>query len=293
MITEELFTLQVSEEGNYDFCVSAVHHIDEEDCESNFKCMNIPIKSICEPVRALSSQVDENVLNLSWSAPELEAEVLYYNVYHNDVFVVAVETESFSEEVSFGFHIYAVEAVYINECISDLVSINVRVLSPPANFTAITQQEEIELSWEYEDGPYQFNIYKDGDQIASGIRDKKYIDTEVFTDISYCYYVKATLKNLVSIASDEACAIIIGIKEFKNNLKVYPNPATGEIRVTSDELQVTSVEIFDVYGRKVSSHTAYRTPHITIDVSHLAAGNYVFAVAFSDGSTENVKVVIK
>jgi len=32
---------------------------------------------------------------------------------------------------------------------------------------------------------------------------------------------------------------------------LYPNPTTGELQVTSYKLQVTSVEVFDVYGRKI------------------------------------------
>jgi len=47
----------------------------------------------------------------------------------------------------------------------------------------------------------------------------------------------------------------VGIDQLKvenEKLKIYPNPTRGEIQVTSYELQVTSIEIYDVMGRKVT-----------------------------------------
>ncbi|MDR2971608.1 MAG: S8 family peptidase [Bacteroidales bacterium] len=71
---------------------------------------------------------------------------------------------------------------------------------------------------------------------------------------------------------------------------VYPNPTNGELRVTSYELQVNSIEIFDIYGRKLSqipnftsipsasggdlSHYSLLTTHYSIDISHLPNGIY-------------------
>jgi len=46
--------------------------------------------------------------------------------------------------------------------------------------------------------------------------------------------------------------IITDIEAAEQNVVdvlVYPNPTTGEVRVTSNQLQVTGVEIFDVFGR--------------------------------------------
>jgi hypothetical protein len=41
----------------------------------------------------------------------------------------------------------------------------------------------------------------------------------------------------------------LGVRDWEEaNILVYPNPTTGELRVTSDELQVTSIEVFDVFG---------------------------------------------
>ena len=39
----------------------------------------------------------------------------------------------------------------------------------------------------------------------------------------------------------------------KNEIQIllYPNPTTGELNITSYELRIKGVEIYDIYGRKV------------------------------------------
>ena len=69
----------------------------------------------------------------------------------------------------------------------------------------------------------------------------------------------------------------VGIEELKienGELSIYPNPTTGELTITNYELRIENVAIFDVYGRNVLPHTAYRIPHTVIDISELQAGIY-------------------
>jgi hypothetical protein len=47
-----------------------------------------------------------------------------------------------------------------------------------------------------------------------------------------------------------------------NVVKLYPNPTTGELTINNEQLTMNNIEIFDVYGRKVSSH------HHIISSSH-------------------------
>ena len=44
------------------------------------------------------------------------------------------------------------------------------------------------------------------------------------------------------------------IHDENNEIAIYPNPTTGELRITSYELRVNNIELFDVYGRKLSFH---------------------------------------
>jgi len=65
-------------------------------------------------------------------------------------------------------------------------------------------------------------------------------------------------------------------------LKIYPNPTTGELRITNYELRITSVEIFDVYGRTVGAYPCGR-PETTINISHLPEGTYVLKIQTEQG----------
>ena len=75
-------------------------------------------------------------------------------------------------------------------------------------------------------------------------------------------------------------------------LQVYPNPTTGELRVTSYELQVTSIEIFDVYGKKEKGEGRREKGEgeMVLDISHLPAGFYFVRIQ-TDTGTVTKKVV--
>jgi subtilisin family serine protease len=288
-VAEEIYIYMGEEEGEYTFCIEAVY----QDCASPMVCETVNVISICAPVTDLISSVVGYEITLSWNAPELISEVLHYNIYRDDVFVRTIEMESFYEEISSGNYIYSVETEYFNECISERVSIYILILETPINLTAIPKIEEtevsIELLWEYEDETIFFNVYRDNENIASNIAEKHFADKDRVVDIEYCYYVKATYEQIESAASNEACALLIGIGEYSNNLKIYPNPANSVINI--EGIDIEKITIINSMGQIVKS-ILYSANIIQIDVSNFASGNYVFSILFSNNSTENIKIII-
>ena len=108
--------------------------------------------------------------------------------------------------------------------------------------------------------------------------------------------------------------IEVGIVETDNypSLQVYPNPTSGEIQVTiagqaRNELQVTSIEVYDVMGRKIQSFGCGSSPqrvsgsnfqnletskHKTIiNLSNLPTGVYFLKIQTDDGAV--VRKVVK
>ncbi|MDR2971066.1 MAG: T9SS type A sorting domain-containing protein [Bacteroidales bacterium] len=88
----------------------------------------------------------------------------------------------------------------------------------------------------------------------------------------------------------------VGIEELQvtsDELRVYPNPTTGELRVTSDKLQVTSVEVFDMMGRKyeisrfarndAGNSTLGVASTLRLDISNFPAGIYFLRVETDKG----------
>jgi hypothetical protein len=81
-------------------------------------------------------------------------------------------------------------------------------------------------------------------------------------------------------------------KELLDKITVIPNPTKGDLQVISYGLQVTSVEIFDVFGRKaLSHHLITSSSNQKIDISHLNSGIYFIKVVTNQG--EIVKKVVK
>jgi len=70
----------------------------------------------------------------------------------------------------------------------------------------------------------------------------------------------------------------------KSDIRIYPNPTTGELTITNYELRITGVEVFDVYGRKLSSHHLITSsPHHLINISHLQSGIYFIKITTETG----------
>jgi hypothetical protein len=93
----------------------------------------------------------------------------------------------------------------------------------------------------------------------------------------------------ITLCSVEAYAEIILIgnitldipENTDSNITVYPNPTNGELQVTSYELQVTNIEIFDVFGRKLllpQLSIVNSQLSIKLNISHLQSGIYLLAI---------------
>ncbi|MCL2289197.1 MAG: T9SS type A sorting domain-containing protein [Bacteroidetes bacterium] len=84
----------------------------------------------------------------------------------------------------------------------------------------------------------------------------------------------------------------VGINDLEFiNIKIYPSPTSGELRIESGELRVSNVEMLDVFGRKVLSSVSLSSPESVIDVSHLQAGIYFVRISSDIGQV--VKKVVK
>jgi hypothetical protein len=98
----------------------------------------------------------------------------------------------------------------------------------------------------------------------------------------------------ISYAKDDNTGFIpldvnlLSVKETgASNIKVYPNPTTGELRIENGGLKIENFEIFDVTGKShVSSVTCHQNNGIETDISHLPAGAYFLRV-----NNEMVKIV--
>jgi hypothetical protein len=81
-------------------------------------------------------------------------------------------------------------------------------------------------------------------------------------------------------------------QENLENITLIPNPTTGELTITNYESEIRSIEVFDVYGRKLSSHPQINTSsHPQINISYINSGIYFVKIITEEG--EVVKKVVK
>ncbi|MCL2042194.1 MAG: T9SS type A sorting domain-containing protein [Bacteroidales bacterium] len=99
---------------------------------------------------------------------------------------------------------------------------------------------------------------------------RDYGDTFVDT---YCHELTKDYGNEVGIAETEE----------EEGIVVYPNPTSGVLRVTSYELRVTGIEIFDLMGKNVLSQKAESGRQKELDISHLPSGMYFVRVMTEQG----------
>jgi hypothetical protein len=80
-------------------------------------------------------------------------------------------------------------------------------------------------------------------------------------------------------------------EEQLNEIVIYPNPTTGELRIRNYELGIRNYEIFDVYGRiLLTSPMSPMSPETTINIPHLPNGIYFIKIT-TDFGTVKKKVV--
>ena len=121
-----------------------------------------------------------------------------------------------------------------------------------------------------------------------------------FTDLSA---PEGSLYYMIEIMLNEVCDLGKTTSSVKSNIASFnpnsildleatkrcvisPNPTTGELRIRNYELGITGIEVFDVYGRKLTSHSSP-----LINISHLPAGLYFVKITTELGNV--VKKVVK
>jgi len=96
-----------------------------------------------------------------------------------------------------------------------------------------------------------------------------------------------TIRNIEYVITEDGI-ISVNITTFTkedNNLRVYPNPTSGQLTIENGKLRIENVEVFNVMGQKQKIIFNYQLS-TQIDISHLQSGIYFLRVG-----NETVKVV--
>ncbi|MHA7941817.1 T9SS type A sorting domain-containing protein [Formosa sp. 3Alg 14/1] len=92
--------------------------------------------------------------------------------------------------------------------------------------------------------------------------------------------------------TNEGETLSINKNEFASNLKVFPNPASSSITISSGNgTKIDSVELYNVIGSRVLSTS--NLVNSAIDVSEMASGIYILKVIGADRTSASKRVIIE
>lgn len=256
------------------------------------------------PENLLTTEVDDHVL-LTWDA--VDHEGYGYNIYRDGQLIRLIPagtgTSFFDEQAVLGGYCYQVtvlcESGESGEMSNESCA-SVGPCYPPRNLDyELASNFNIELTWEApepNDGLTGYYLYrKEGDGEYHRIKllgpnKVSYIDTSINEEGDYYYRLYAYYK-VPDCISAPACRKYqtnvyelhayyspTGVVENSDDVKVYPNPAHGAMRVEAESL--THVAAFNTLGQCVLDEVANGD---AFDWQHVAKGVYVMRIDTGEG----------
>ena len=242
-----------------------------------------------------------NHVVLTWEAPEGKGlTVQGYNVIRDGETLneeLVTETTYTNIVPANGEYKYEVTAVYgtlLESDPCDPVTATVNGMCIPLNAITVAQTEgkNIQISWnapQYEGTELAgYNIYKDGEPLNTEIipaTTLSYPD-EIEPEIEVCYYVEVKYNDCEEpLKTENKCIKLVSVKDLPGeSISIYPNPTSGELTIDNAQLTIKSVEIYDVYGRKVFVQKENLTVLLSYDLTVLHTGIYFIKIDTEQGS---------
>jgi hypothetical protein len=176
---------------------------------------------------------------------------------------------------------------YQNECPSDTECL------PITDFEGVYNQEkqQANLNWKAPETAVLigFDIFRNDSLLAHVAP-----DTIFYTDNTaelesgiYKYCVVPVYPFECNL--DEKCVevpINVGIEDYEDNIKIYPNPASDIINITGAD--IANIKIFNSMGQLISNQNHKNE----INVSEFQNGIYLFSVEVSTGHIIQKKIII-
>ena len=244
------------------------------------------------PKNVIAVLEDANI-TITWNTPEGEIPV-GYNIYHdgNCLNTTPLVNKIFTvNNLPEGVYLYSVTAVFENNKESAPEISNVvcfftpQLCETPSNLAGTDENNTAIITWnepENIDGELSgYNIYRNGIQINKTLlTNTKYRDEEL-PDGTYTYQVNAVYEHCTSELTEGITVVIntTNINDVQpNSLRVFPNPTTGQLRITNDELRMENYNIYNLMGQMVMQGEL-QGKTTTINVETLPAGMYFLKIA--------------
>jgi hypothetical protein len=139
----------------------------------------------------------------------------------------------------------------------------------------------------------KYNIYRDGVKIASSVPGTQYTnDGDFGGNVEHTWTVKTVCEDGEATGADaKGSCEVEGINELANSVTIYPNPTNGKLTVDNGQWRMEKIEIFDVFGRKLSTINCQLSIQ-QIDVSTYSTGVYFFKIYDVNNNSVTKRVIV-
>lgn len=119
-----------------------------------------------------------------------------------------------------------------------------------------------------------------------------YVLSGLSANTNYKYYIRSNCGGIFgSWKSNTFTTNSLSLKEIglKNKIRLYPNPTYNIINVDLDQIEIESVELFDIEGRFISANLIGLNKNI-LDLTDFSKGVYVVKIKTKEG-IQNYKIL--
>ena len=280
-----------------DYFINGWFSLSQFDINYNISIKAFIDKNPCRPVKNLSTEIiDNNSILLSWTLPEGDVEIEGYYIFRNDIpltTALITTTSYLDENLTDGIYEYYVKTYCKEDCISDSSNHVIEIIETCEAINDLTAEKNndnsILLTWTKpkEDLEIEgYHVYCN-EQLQTDvlITTTSYLDENLPVG-KYEYYVITHYTNgCVSDSSNHVKeTVALGIEKIDDGITIFPNPTSSKIEITNFESRIDNVDVFDVFGRKVSSqYFNISSSHHKIDISELNAGIYFVRLTTKQG----------
>lgn len=244
----------------------------------------------CEAVTDLSISLSgTNTIVLTWSPTSTSQ----YQIRRNGVLLTTESATIFTDiNVSHGSYCYCVYSVCESGNLSIPACASVILYPPCMSSTTISTEvmdNDIFITWSDVEYAVEYKLYRN-DTLITTTRRNHYTDSHL-DDGVYCYSVSTICIEGESGVSEEHCAeiITIGIEEFENSIKIFPNPAHSQIAVEGKNIQ--HINIYNVLGQLIET-VDVTNAKTDLNVSSYQTGLYIFRIISENDAVISKKVII-
>lgn len=285
---------------NHCYHITAFTANGESDA-SNEACANA--ENECAAPKDFRAEILQNgKVKLTWEAPEIagySGYIIYRKVFGGDYEKIKLASQnatSYNDNTNLKegeIYYYQIKAYYQESSSESAPAMNaddpklnyvaINKTAIPMHLTGTAQGNEMLLEWDAAQNADTYNVYRNGEMIASEITDN-FQTVSLDSDITaFTFYVTGVKNSVESSASNKVNYGNVGISESNMaDMKVYPNPSNGKVSVEAEGL--VSVAVYDILGQEVMQNSVSDNA-ITLNLNGLQSGVYFIKASTATGNS--------